>query len=58
MMIEPALPGDDTATEETRIEAIVAAGPKGAFALAGAAVALVLAMWWAFYLFVYIARQA
>jgi len=52
-----SLDGDDAA-EQTRIEAIVAAGPKGAFALAGAAVAVVLAIWWAFYLFVYLARQA
>jgi hypothetical protein len=58
MIVETSpLTGDD-AEEHDRIEAIVAAGPKGAFALAGAAVAVVLAIWWAFYIFVYLARQA
>jgi hypothetical protein len=58
MIIETSpLEGDDAARQDD-IEAIVAAGPKGAFALAGAAVAIVLAIWWAFYIFVYLARQA
>lgn len=58
MMIEPAPTDGDDAVQQARLDAIVAAGPRGAFALAGAAVAVVLATWWAFYLFVYLARQA
>ena len=38
------------------VEAIVARGPGGAFAVAGLAVAIVMAMWLAFYLLVYVAR--
>ncbi|UGQ45457.1 hypothetical protein [Massilia endophytica] len=41
---------------QTRIETIVAQGPGGAFAVAGAAVAAVLAIWLAFYLLVFLAR--
>lgn len=58
MIVEPPVHDGADAVEQSRIEAIVAAGPTGAFALAGAAVAVVLAIWWAFYVFVYIARQA
>lgn len=57
MIVEPSPLDDDPAAQQVRIDAIVAAGPKGAFALAGAAVAVVLALWWIFYLAVYVARQ-
>ena len=46
----------DSAAEQQRVDAIVARGPGGAFAVAGAAVAVVLAIWLAFYLLVYVAR--
>ena len=35
---------------------IVALGPKGAFAIAGVAAAIVVAIYFAFYLFVYLPR--
>ena len=38
------------------IEAIVARGPRGAIAVAGIATFLVVAMWFAFYLFVFTPR--
>ena len=43
-------------TEEQRLAEIVAQGPKGAIAVAGVAVAIVIAIWIAFYLFVFLAR--
>jgi hypothetical protein len=47
---------DDTAEQQRRVDAIVARGPGGAFALAGAAVAIVMAIWLAFYFLVFVAR--
>lgn len=46
----------DGADEQRRVDAVVAAGPRGAFALAGLALALVVAIWVAFYLGVFVAR--
>jgi hypothetical protein len=40
------------------LERIVAAGPRGAVALAGLSVALLLAMWFAFYLLIFLPRGA
>ncbi|WP_187271522.1 hypothetical protein [Massilia arenae] len=54
-MIQEA-PEHDLSADQGRVEAIVARGPGGAFAVAGLAVAIVLAMWLAFYLLVYVAR--
>jgi hypothetical protein len=42
--------------QQRRVDAIVAKGPGGAFAVAGAAVAIVVALWLAFYFLVYVAR--
>lgn len=54
MFIEPS---DTPEPERQRhVEAVVARGPGGAFAVAGAAVAIVLALWLAFYLMVFVAR--
>ena len=47
-------PDADASTDE--IERIVAAGPAGALMLAGIATACVVAMWLAFYLFVFLPR--
>lgn len=44
-------PSDDRAVDE-----IVARGPKGAFAVAGVATAIVVAIFFAFYFFIYLAR--
>jgi hypothetical protein len=40
------------------VEEIVARGPSGAFAVAGIATAIVVAMYFAFYFFVYLPRGA
>ena len=46
----------DGSTDQARVEAIVAQGPRGAFAVAGLAVAIVMGLWLAFYVLVYLAR--
>lgn len=55
MIVEP---GDQTdpAQDQRRVEDIVAEGPFGALALAGSAVAIVLAIWFAFYFLVFLPR--
>ena len=40
------------------VETIVSAGPRGAIAVAGIATAIVLALWFAFYLMVFLPRSA
>ena len=55
-MINSEVPAE--ASRDQRIEEIVAAGPRGAVVLAGIAAALVVAMWFAFYLFVFLPRGA
>ncbi|MCA6112077.1 hypothetical protein [Bradyrhizobium cenepequi] len=50
---EQAQPSDDEA-----VDAIVRAGPSGAIAVAGIATAIVIALWFAFYLFVFLPRSA
>ena len=44
-------------SEEERVEAIVRSGPDGAIAVAGIATAIVIALWFAFYLFVFLPRS-
>ena len=44
--------------EDRRVEEIVARGPRGAFAVAGVATAIVVALYFAFYLVVYLPRGA
>ena len=57
MFEEPSSQSPASAAElQTRIDAVVAAGPLGAFALAGAGVAVVVAIWCCFYVWVYLAR--
>lgn len=45
-------------SRDGRVEGIVAAGPHGALTLAAIATACVVAIWLAFYLFVFLARGA
>lgn len=45
-------------TDEERVDAIVRSGPGGALAVAGIATAVVIALWFAFYLFVFLPRSA
>lgn len=47
---QPEPPSDDA------VDAAIAGGPRGAVALAGAATALVLAIWFLFYLLVFVPR--
>ena len=54
-MIQEA-PEADLSGDQEMVEAVVARGPGGAFAVGGLAVAIVMAMWLAFYMLVYVAR--
>jgi hypothetical protein len=56
MLNSPDLPEHDEATERLVVARIVRSGPAGAIAVAGIATAIVLATWFAFYLFVFLAR--
>ncbi|MGC1575309.1 MAG: hypothetical protein WA813_04150 [Beijerinckiaceae bacterium] len=44
--------------DELAVERVVAAGPRGALTLASLATAIVVAIWLAFYLFVFLPRGA
>jgi hypothetical protein len=44
-------------SEKERVDAIVRSGPGGAIAVAGLATAVVIALWFAFYLFVFLPRS-
>ena len=55
-MINSELPAETN--RDDRVDAIVAEGPHGALTLAGIATACVVALWLAFYLFVFLARGA
>ena len=54
-MAEPIEP---TTQEQAEVDRIVERGPSGAFAVAGVATALVVAMYLLFYVFVYLPRGA
>ncbi|MFL6632752.1 MAG: hypothetical protein ACJ8HJ_10605 [Massilia sp.] len=56
MFLEPTDQDLDGGEQQRRVDAIVARGPGGAFALAGIAVAIVMALWLAFYFLVFVAR--
>jgi hypothetical protein len=44
-------------SEEERVDAIVRSGPGGAIMVAGISTAVVIALWIAFYLFVFLPRS-
>ena len=46
----------DTRTEDQQIAQIIAQGPKGAIAIAVTGVAIVIAIWFAFYFLVFLPR--
>jgi len=52
MISEPPVAEQD----QSAVDAILSRGPTGAVALAGVAVAIVVAIWVAFYLFVFLPR--
>ena len=49
---------DQHEEEDRRVEEIVARGPTGAFAVAGVATAIVVAIYFVFYVVVYLPRGA
>lgn len=49
-------PPTTSAAADQAVEEVVAQGPSGAIVLAGIATACVVAMWFAFYLFVFLPR--
>jgi hypothetical protein len=57
-MINSDLPEKTTPSLDDRVERIVADGPRGALTLAGITTAIVIAIWLAFYLFVFLPRGA
>ena len=57
MISEPVSNSMHSADDQRQVDAIVSRGPAGALALAGTAVALVVAMWFAFYFFVFLPRN-
>ena len=54
----PSTPPEGRDAENQRVLEIVRAGPGGAFAVAGIATAIVVALYLGFYLFVYLPRGA
>jgi hypothetical protein len=46
-----------SASEDEAVDTIVRSGPGGAVAVAGIATAIVIALWFAFYLFVFLPRS-
>jgi hypothetical protein len=51
-------PEETPISQTESVEAIVSAGPRGAIAVAGLATAIVVALWFAFYLMVFLPRSA
>ena len=51
-------PDLETRTDDDAVEEIVSRGPSGAFAVAGITTAIVVAIYFAFYFFVYLPRGA
>ena len=51
-------PSSTPGSEEEQVDAIVRSGPGGAIAVAGIATAIVLGLWFAFYLLVFLPRSA
>jgi hypothetical protein len=56
MINSPSPPA--SSSENESIDAIVRSGPRGAVAVAGIATAIVIALWFAFYLLVFLPRGA
>ena len=49
---------EDATSEQGKVDEIVRRGPAGTFAVAGVATAIVVALYFAFYFFVYLPRGA
>jgi hypothetical protein len=48
----------DAAAEDMAVDAIIRSGPSGAIVVAGLATVIVVALWFAFYIFVFLPRGA
>jgi hypothetical protein len=57
-MTHDVTPGSGDPTDDAAVEEIVGRGPAGTFAVAGLATAIVVAIFFAFYFFVYLPRGA
>jgi hypothetical protein len=57
MINSSSAPSSASASEDEAVDAIVSSGPSGAIAVAGVATAIVIALWFAFYLFVFLPRS-
>jgi hypothetical protein len=49
---------DDSSRDDREVDEIVGRGPSGAFAVAGIATLIVVAIYFAFYFFIYLPRGA
>lgn len=49
-------PADNAAAQTDAVDGIVRSGPRGALMLAGISTAIVIALWFAFYLLVFVPR--
>jgi hypothetical protein len=58
MINSPSPPVAGSSSESESVDAIVRSGPRGAIAVAGIATAIVVALWFAFYLLVFLPRGA
>jgi hypothetical protein len=57
-MINSSPQSSASVSEDESVDAIVRSGPAGAIAVAGIATAIVIALWFAFYLLVFLPRSA
>jgi hypothetical protein len=57
-MINSSSPPSSSSSEDESVDAIVRSGPGGAIAVAGISTAIVIALWLAFYLLVFLPRSA
>ncbi len=58
MINSPPPQAAKSGAEDDRVAAIVGSGPSGALVVAGIATAVVIALWFAFYLSVFLPRSA
>jgi hypothetical protein len=56
-MINSSSPQSASSSEDEAVETIVRSGPGGAVAVAGVATAIAIALWFGFYLLVFLPRS-
>ena len=57
MINSSAPPATASGSDDESVDVIVRSGPRGAVAVAGVATAIVIALWFAFYLLVFLPRS-